>query len=134
MDSANSRVASLVMGATSRTVRSSPLMRKMGGNPTLRWISEAPSCRAALRTRSKTGCMAGEYHTPAEPIHEEKPQCRGLTGHTLLDTLCKSRALSELRRRNRRARHFLRALRNARGDASERQPPNRDPGRPGGTG
>ena len=50
----NSSTASLVRGGTLATVRRSPLTRKMGGRPTFRWTSEAPSWRAACSTLSST--------------------------------------------------------------------------------
>src|SRR4029077_12979524 len=53
---------SRVKGGTSRTVRRSPLMRKIGGKPALRCTSEAPSCRAAWRTRSRIEFMRPCFH------------------------------------------------------------------------
>src|SRR3954470_8889253 len=108
MWTANWAIASRVNAGTSRTVRRSPLIRKIGGNPALRCTSLAPSCRAAVRTRSRIWLMpvAGYGTTGGEGRLSRRDEAT--PGQ--LRYACHADALPELWHRQRAGLPVLRRL------------------------
>src|SRR4051812_31300 len=108
MWTANWAIASRVNAGTSRTVRRSPLIRKIGGNPALRCTSLAPSCRAAVRTRSRIWLMPVASYGTTGGLDRLSRRDEATPGQ--LRYACHADALPELRHRQRAEFPVLRRL------------------------